>query len=443
MRSHLPRKWVSRAVPAAAILTSSILILSGCSAASSSAQVTITVQQQANWSDMTGVLVKAFEKENPDIKVKMQIISDDQKATTNAQVVTGSNPPDVALVPTNSTTYTAALKAEALTPLTDLWENQDLENRYGTSTAATLKYQGTPYVATIDSIYYNVVFYNTSLFEKAGITVPSDHRIPDTDTLISMADKLTASGVEPMAIDGKDAFMYGWMMDQLLQSASSASQIENYLTNYDPEVEVTADFTDAAFTDSVEQIESWWKGGVFQDGFLGQDNATAQAQFFQAKSGMLLGGNFTVADITKNGFEYGWLLLPPTEGGEKVSIPTYHGESMAIPKKGKHIDAAKKFLEFWLTDEMQSAAVTNSGFALPAVNTVDTSKLTGIDPIVGEMIADIADNGGPTGWTSAVPGAFGQTTVGTNLQNMMTGAISAGEVSELQQAALEKVRKGD
>lgn len=443
MRLSISSKMAKRSVAVVATLGVAAA-LSGCAPAStesSSEVTTITVQQQANWAGMMDVLVKAFEKENPDIKVDLQIISDDQKATTNAQVVTGNNPPDVALVPTNSTTYTAALAAEALTPLDDVWKNQNLDERYGAATAASLKYQDKPYVVTIDSIYYNVVFYNKALFEAAGITAPADNRIPDTATLISMADKLRASGVEPLAINGKDLFMYGWMMDQLLQSSSTPAQIENYLTNFDPDVEVTANFTDAPFTDSVAQLDALFKGNVFQNGFLAQDSPTAQALFFQAQAGMLLGGNFSVGDITKNGFEYGWMLLPPAEGGAKVQIPTYNGDSMAIPKNAKNIDAAKKFLEFWMSDDMQSAAVTSSGFALPAVNTVDITSLTDIDPIVSELIADVAANGGPVGWTSAVPGAFGQTTVGTNLQGMMAGTLTPKDVADKQEAALETVRK--
>lgn len=443
MRSNCSSKLAKRTVAAIATL-SVAAALSGCAAAGTeSSEVTITVQQQANWAGMMGVLVEAFEEANPDIKVDLQIISDDQKATTNAQVVTGNNPPDVALVPTNSTTYTAALAAEALTPLDDVWQNQNLDERYGAATAASLKYQDTPYVVTIDSIYYDVVFYNTALFEAAGITAPADNRIPDTDTLLSMADALRASGVEPLAINGKDAFMYGWMVDQLLQSSSTPAQIENYLTNFDPDVEVTADFTDAPFTEAVEQLDTLFKNNVFQNGFLAQDSPTAQAQFFQGQAGMMLGGNFSVGDITKNGFDYGWMLLPPASGGAKVQIPTYNGDSMAIPKKAQHVDAAKKFLEFWMSDDMQSAAVTNSGFALPAVNTVDTSNLGDIDPIVSELIADVAANGGPVGWTSAVPGAFGQTTVGTNLQGMMAGTLTPKQVSDMQQAALETVRNAE
>lgn len=414
--------------------------LSGCAGSEPSGSVEITVQTQVSEAPMMEVLVPAFEKANPDITVELQIITDDQKSSTNAQVISGNSAPDLALVPTNSPVYTAALQADALLPLTDVWTNQDLAERYGASTATTLTADdGVTYVATIDSLYYDIAFYNEDLFEEAGITVPSDHRIPDNDSLYDIADKLRAIGKQPLAFDGKEPARYGWMIDQLLQSAASSEQIDNYLTSYKASVPITANFTDAPFVDSVTQIESWAAKNVFQDGYLGQDDPTAAGLFLQSGAGMYLGGNFSVPDINDAGLNFGWLLLPPVAGGAKVALPSYHGESMAVPVKAKHPDEAKKFLEFWLTDEMQTAAVGNSGFGLPTVNTVPVDELT-LDPAVLEMVEDANENGSPSGWTSAVPGAYGQTTVGTNIASLLTGALTVEQVAQAQQDALIDIR---
>lgn len=439
-RFRVPR----RALAGIGVAASVALAVAGCSSAPStgaSGPVTITVQQAAGWGDMVAVLKQRFEATHPDIKLNFVIITDEQKSSTNTQVISGNNPPDLALVPTNSPVYTATMAANQLAPLDDVWENQDLENRYGASTAASLTAaDGKRYVATIDSIFYNVVFVNTDLLQQAGITIPADHRIPDNQALFEIAAKLKSKGLQALAFDGKEAGRYGWMIDQLLESSATPDQMQNFLTSFDKDVPVTANYTDPEFVAAVQQVKDWADNQVFQNGYLGQDDPTAESVFLQGKAAMYLGGNFSVADITKSGMNFSWLLLPPVDGGKKVAIPSYHGESMAIPANAMHKAEAEEFLEYWLSDEGQADAVANTGFALPAVNTVDVASLTGVDPIVTELIGDVGENGAPVGWTSAVPGEFGQTTIGTNLQQLLTGKLTVDQVAQAQQSALEKFR---
>ncbi len=440
-------RMARRALAAIGVSTAVAIAVAGCGTgpgSGASGPVTITVQQAAGWGDMVGVLKQRFEAAHPDIKLNFVIITDEQKSSTNTQVISGSNPPDLALVPTNSPVYTATMAAKQLEPLDDVWKSQDLEKRYGASTAASLTASdGKRYVATIDSIFYNVVFANTDLLQQVGVTIPADHRIPDNKTLFDIAAKLKSKGLQALAFNGKEPGRYGWMVDQLLESSATPEQMKNYLTSFDKDVPVTATYTDPAFVAAVQQVKDWADNGVFQTGYLGQDDPTAESLFLQGKAAMYLGGNFSVADIKKAGLHFSWLLLPPVDGGKKVAIPSYHGESMAIPANAKHKDAAKKFLEFWLTDEGQADAVANTGFALPAVNTVDIKSLTGVDPIVSELIGDVSENGAPVGWTSAVPGEFGQTTIGTNLQQVLTGKLTVDDVAQAQQAALDKFRQSN
>lgn len=443
------RRRVSTLATSSAVLGLAVvpLILSGCSGGTNSGQadpVEITVQTQTNWAPMMNVLVPAFEAANPGIKVKLQIITEDQKNATNSQVISGSDAPDLALVPSNSPVYTAAVSAGALLPLDDVWQNQDLATRYGQSTAATLTAaDGKPYVAAIDSLYYDVVLYNKALFDKAGVAAPEDHRITDTAELVSIAQKVRAAGLQPLALDGSEPARYGWMMDQLLQSAASADQMANYLTSYDPSVPVTADYTAKPFVDSISTIKSWADAGVFQDGYLGQDDSTAAGLFQQGTAAMYLGGNFSVPDLVKAGIDFDWALLPPVAGAQKTALPAYRGEAMAVPKKAAHPNEAKKLLEFWLTDEMQTQAVGNSGYALPTVNTVPVDQLQGLNPAIVSMIDDANRNGSPTGWTSAVPGSFGQKIIGTNIPAMLSGEMTVDQVAQKQQDALQSVRAGN
>lgn len=434
-----------RRLPRSLALTGSIaavtaLSLAGCSGgpAESDGTTTIVVQQLSQWTPMMEALIEAFEDENPDIKVETQLVSDQ---TVNAQIIAGSNPPDIAWVPARSTSYTASIDAGKLLPLDDVWENQDLDARYGEPTASTLKADdGLPYIVSINSVTYNIVYYNTALFEAAGIEAPADHRIPDNETLFEIADALRDSGVQPLSINGKDVGMYGWMIDQFLQSAATDEQMANYLTNYLPSVDVTASYTDEPFLQAVEQVQALGEAGVFQDGYQAQDEPTATALFLQGQAGMVLGGSWMPDDIVSAGIDFDWMLLPGVPGGKPAQVSSYRGEAVAIPTGAAHPDEAKKFLEFWMSDDMQQQAVANTNTALPAVNTVDTSTLDALNPITQSIIADMNENDAPTGWSSTVPGALAANTVGPNLQLLLLGSLSVDDVAAAQQEALEKTR---
>ena len=406
-----------RAAVAVVAISAFALLLSGCSASSNAkaGPVTITVQDVV-----------------------------DQKATTNAQVITGSNPPDVAFVPIGSTPYITALKVNALVPLTDVWANQKLDTRYPASTAAFAKSSnGKPYVVATDNILYGIAFYNTDLFAKAGIKAPADHRIPDNAALYSIAAKLKAIGVDPLGVNGKDVFSAGWMADGLFPTAATPAQLKNYMTSYDPKVKATEKYTDAPFTKVLQQLSDWQTHGVFQAGFLGQDLTTTQAQFEQGRTGMFLGANVSVAALLKGSVKLGWALLPPVDGSKtKVQMPSYQGDSWGVPKNSKNIPAAKKFLEFLVSDEMQVKAFGNIG-VFPIVNTVPVSELKGVDPITLELIQDSNKNDTPTGWTSAVPGPYSQLVIGKSMQSVWSGQSTVQQAAQAQQDALTQARAGN
>lgn len=439
----MPR-FARRATAVLAGVTAAGLALTGCAAGSESDgdTVTIVVQQQANWDSMMSVLVPAFEEANPGIKIELSTIDNETRQSTNSQIIAGNNPPDVALVSGNAPVYYEAVANGELLDLTDVWENAELYTRYGTETQTALQYDGTPYLVGIAGIYFNLVFYNADIFDEVGIDVPDNHRVASDAEFFAMSEALRDAGYDPLAVGGAVPFQWGWQVAGLLQSYSTAAEIENYMTSYNPDVEITADYTDDAFVNTIERLQTWADAGVYQDGYLGQDYDAAQALFFQGRAGMLLSGNFTAGAVDTNGtgFEYGWFLAPAGDPERPAQIMTYLGEAMAIPAGAAHPEEAKKFLEFWISDAMQADAVANSGFALPSVNTLNVDDLPGVPEVVREMVADANEFGAPIGWTAATPGSFSQQPVGTEVASMLAGQLTAEQIAENQQQRLLEIR---
>jgi ABC-type glycerol-3-phosphate transport system substrate-binding protein len=409
------------------------------STGSGGGDTTLTIQISAEWGPMMDVLVTKFEEEHEGVTVELETITPEQKSTTNSQVISSANPPDLAQA---SGDWRALAKNGDLEPLDDVFA--DIEERLAPGTAEQLKVDDVFYGVPTGQAYDNIIFYNTDLFEEAGITVPDDRRIASSEDLYEMVEKLDAIGVEGVAIGGTGGYQFGWMVDGLLPTSASEEELTSYLTSWDPAAEFDVAYTEPAFVNAVETIKEWGDNGVFQDGYLGADTATASGLYYQGAAGMILGGSWYIGQFAENNldFETDFLLLPPVEGGKEAKLSLLTGTSMVVPSKAPNVELAKEFVELWMSDEMQVEAIANTNFSFPNVTTVDQSALD-IDPLGAALIEEGAANGTYPTWSSIVPGAAGQQVIDPNVAAMLAGTITAEEVAAKQQEAIEAAREAE
>ncbi|MBN9619203.1 MAG: extracellular solute-binding protein, partial [Actinobacteria bacterium] len=288
-----------RAYLTGVVVTSAVLALAACSSSSSggsgsgSGSKTLVVQGNQYSIPVFEQVGKLFEQQNPGVKITYQTLNDQQESTTNLQVLTSSAAPDIADLPTNTTVYTEMIKNNQLLPLDDVWQADNLEAGYGEPLASSLKANGTPYVICYSRTLYGVVWYNKSIFSKLGIDVPADHQIASMDNLQKITDTLRSGGYQPLAVGGASDYQLTWILDSLLPTSASPTQLTNYTTNYQASVPVTAQYTDPAFTAVLERLKQMYDDKVFQDGVLGMDQTADLALFAAGKAGMVMGHNLT------------------------------------------------------------------------------------------------------------------------------------------------------
>lgn len=432
---HIPKPRRTGLFAVGAVLGVSALVLSGCaSGAGSDDADTLTVQVQSVQQPAFEYAAKIFEKDNPGVTVKFQTVTEQQKGTTNSQIMASANAPDIGLVPVNAQPYFDLVKADALEPLDDLWKDADLEARYGDTIANSLKWDGTPYLALFDTTFYNVVYYNKDAFAKAGVTAPENHQIASNDELYSMVSKLKDAGFDGVAAGGAAGYQLGWLLDAQLQ-ANAPDALEDYLVSWQPGAKPSGSYEDAAFTDSVAQIGDWSEKGVFQEGMAGAAGDQAQAAFTSGDAAMMLGGSWIPSILGDVDFDYDWLLLPGT--GDQATLPSlFAGDTLAIPKTSKNIELAKKFLEVYSSDDVQTYAAENVG-SLPAVNTVDSADLPGLGAVVQSIVEYTKTTGFGLGWTSTLPGSIGGSFIDPQLQQVVSGQAKADAVGSAEQKAFE------
>ncbi|KHQ51718.1 ABC transporter substrate-binding protein [Mameliella alba] len=386
-------------------------------------------------------IIEMFNETHPDVTVNLQLLTGEQKTGTNLAVIGSNNAPDIAVVPLNTQVYTQALNANALMPLTDLYQNTNLDDRVGKSIVSSFYVDGTPYIVPYLTNFYNVIYANVDMFNEAGIEFPADHRIESIDQLIDWTNKFEENGHAALAIGGASGYLVSWMVDAFLPTITDEATHTNFLQSFDPNIEVTARYDGPEFTMVIETLDRLNKAGFYQNGFLAMKGDASVTEWIVGNAALALGGNFDMPLIRggEPNFEYDWLVLPSL-GVNPGRLNLYYGDAMAIPRNAKQPELAQEFLELMLSDRGQ-AAFLEIGL-LPTVNSLSDDQLASIDPMIKAMLNDIGTNGGVVGWTSAVPGGLGQQFIEPLLQNMYVDSTTPQEIAKKLQQRLVDFRAG-
>ena len=454
------RKSNSRLWGIAASLPIAALVLAGCAAdagtdtgdALTDDPVTLVVQFEVpeDGPDARAwrAVADAFTAANPNVTIELSGITNEAKGGPNLQVLTSSEAPDIALIPLNSNVYTQMVRAGELVPLNDIFEEDNFPTRLGPPAAALLQADGNYYAAPNTVAYYNLLWTNPDALAAAGVTLPANRVFESPAALIEAGTKCKAAGYAGLAIGGSTNYQASWMFDAALPTAVSATDFNNYLSSWKSNVNVTADYTAPGVVAALDALGSYAAGGLYQDGYLGQDGPAAEALFTTGGACMLLSGSWlpggTFASATESGemkFTPSFAVLPPvSNAGAPSRLTPYYGNAYGVPKRAKNAAWGKKLLQYYISDAGQLLGAVQVGGFLPAVTTVDINTVDTFPPLVKEIVAYVAENGSNSGWTSEVPGAFGQIFLNPLIQQLQEGRITSREIAELQQAELEKVR---
>jgi raffinose/stachyose/melibiose transport system substrate-binding protein len=430
---------------AAATLTLAALTIYGLPSSSAADAITLTVQTDSYSLPGFQVTADEFQKENPGVTVSFQTLTADQQSTTNLQVLTSADAPDVASAPTNTTVYTEMIKNHQFLPLDDVWAAANLVKGYGPAIAPTLKAaDGHPYSVLYSVVLYGVAWYNKDVFKKAGIKVPANHQIGSMAVLKDWTKKLRAKGYQPMSVGGSSGYHLTWMLDNLLATSAPAAKLTNFVTNFDPKVPVTVSYTDKTFLAALQRLKDMYDAKFFQNGVLGMDQNAGLALFASGMAGMMMGHNLTPAalkDRMRVNLNLSYLFLPQVNPKVRPLPEFYAGNTLEVPVNAKNPALAKKFLTLLMSPKMQAAAIAATSGAAPAV-AVPASELTsgGLPPEL-ELFKYASAYGTASGWGSLVPASLGGVT-DPMIEKLFVGKMTTLQIGKALDALLVKVRAG-
>ncbi|MFF2840693.1 ABC transporter substrate-binding protein [Paenarthrobacter sp. NPDC057981] len=355
----------------AAAAVAAVALLAGCSGGGSSASGggtttlewwTINLTAPAA-NEAVNKIIADFQKENPDIKIKLTPRAVDAHKDALRTAIGTSAAPDIYDYWAGPGLGGELVKANASADLTEYYKQYKWDERFSEAALAPVTqyggYHGVPWKLNGEAIYYN-----KKLFAQAGIT-----ETPKTlDELDAAAKKLKDAGITPIQFGGTVNWHVMRLLDTFLEGKCGSEKFDKLVTkqaNWGQEQCVTDSFT---------ELQKWSKD-YFNSGFIGINNDESSALFYGGKAAMALEGDWFNASIEgqkMNLDDVGVFSLP-------TGTNRLYGFEQAqyITKDSKNKDAAAKFLDYFTSKAVQQE--TLGLFAVQSVNkevTPDAAKAT-------------------------------------------------------------------
>lgn len=179
------------------------------------------------------------------------------------------------------------------------------------------------------------VFYNTEMFEAAGVTVPANW----TEFMDACA-KLKEAGYNPLTISASTAWCLSMVAGYLCDREGGPDNLVGVNAG-------TAKWTDASFVNAAKKLVEL--SAYFQPTYLGDSNDMATANFYNGDAAMLIQGSWVIGQINGTVPEMeektGVFQFPGVEGGSDPNRWIVKTDNLLVSKDTKNVDACIALLK--------------------------------------------------------------------------------------------------
>ncbi|MEU3887783.1 extracellular solute-binding protein [Streptomyces sp. NPDC029041] len=363
-------------------------VLGGCGLTGGSSDVTLKLVA-ADYGDNAAnsskkywdKLAEEYEAGHPDVKVDVSVYSWNDVDRKVREMVAAGDPPDMAQIGAYAD-YAAKNQLYKADDLLSIPVQADFVGQLASAGQVKGVQYGMPFAAST-----RVLFYNKTLFAKAGITPPESWK-----DLAAGAEALKAEGVKypyalPLGPEEAQAETMQWMLSG---GGGYTDSVDSYAI------------------DSPQNIDtfSWLKEDLVGKGLTGPvapgrlNRAAAFAAFAKGQVGMLDGHPSLMRIAAKGGVKYGMVPTPGHEGPSRSTLGV--SDWMTAFRKNGHRDQVGDFLDFVYSEknvlafsrEYDLLPVTSSASGTMAASEEDRH----LKPFLEELLASELYPVGKTSW---------------------------------------------
>ncbi|MCM3172114.1 ABC transporter substrate-binding protein [Paenibacillus sp. MER 99-2] len=210
------------------------------------------------------------------------------------------------------------------------------------------------------------VVYNKQIFEELGLTIPTNY-----EQFLAVCEKIKASGITPVFMPYKDA----WAANIWPAAAFADFVAKNEPTFFDDLNSNKKKWSDVPeFKTFLEQQYEVYTKGYTNTDVLSDSYDMAVGKFLNKEVAMMFMGDWLIEGVAEQdpSMELGVFPIPSTEEASLGASPL--GGQLFIPKKSKHLEEAKQFLDFIASKDVAQRIVDSKGY-VSNFNDVTTPEL--------------------------------------------------------------------
>lgn len=373
-------------------------------------------------------LIAQYEAENPNVKINMDCILNDQYKEKIRMIVATDEVPDI------FSSWSGSFAQEMIDSgnvmdLTSVFE----EDTEWADTIAEVSMGPFTFDDKVMAIPWSqdgkAFFYNKRIFEENGIEVPTTW-----EEFIAVLDKLKAAGYEMPITEGlKDQWAILHYLGTMNQRMVDPEVLEK---DYDP---ATGEFTDPAY---IEVLNKWKQ----LTSYMGEvctaiDHETARNTYFATEESPIMYLQFAEISLMTDtvNFDYGFFNFPAFEDGKgDPNALTGAPEGFMVSNKAEHPEECIKFLKWLVSPEGGAVQLTVEGGDLTCVNGALTEENALPAQIEALETIDTASQMAP--WFDNACDASIYTVFGQGASAVATGDMTPEKAMQDVQAAAADLR---
>lgn len=374
-------------------------------------------------------IVAQYESEHPNIKIELDSLNTDQQKLKLKTQAASKEVPDITIV-NPSAQMKPFVDAGLFAPLNEMVEKNGLKDTFQEGILDYYTFDGNLY-ALPDGNNIALIYYNKSLFQQAGVQVPTTF-----EELIEVVKQLKAKGITPIAIGEKDTWTGSFLfMNILLRTNGGPGFLQDVLDG-------KKTFEDPAFLEAVNAFQELVQAGAFQEGATSFDYNAGENLFKTGKSAMYFMGSWATGGIetspvNENG-NVGVFKFPTVGGkGNPDEFMLAPGSAFAVSKDSKHLQETLDFLNYYMLNYPKEAFAVKG--AVGIAQKVDGDfKAAGYSDMAMEVLSMFGDvKGGDLAFDNTMNPGTAQAHL-SSIQNLFVAKKDAAEVAKEHQTAFEQ-----